>query len=425
MNPKILMMMTGSVAAYKACGILSALKQKNYEIEVILSPSCLKFIGAATVEGLIGKSPIIDMYEPGHVMDHIHLQRWADLILVAPATAHFINRLAVGIGDDLASTLFLAHDFQKPFLLAPAMNTKMYMHPSTQKSLSDLKKMGVEVLESASGVLACGETGWGRLLEPKDIVEEIDRRLVLRPTAKHLVAKTTAKNLTHKLRKKVLITAGGTTEPIDAVRTLANISTGQTGYLIAKTLDQLGYDVHLMMSSSHAVRELHQQTSGFQIQFFSTFQSLSDLLKTELAHNHLDVVIHAAAVSDFRVETQSVKQKLDSSQNITLKLKKNPKLIQHIKKWSRNKTLQLIGFKLTASATEKEIVKKVSGLFETAQVDYVIHNDIASFQRDPSKHAFRFYSPDLQFQNIHDKETLLMILSQRIGEIKKYKGAKK
>ncbi|MFN8945847.1 MAG: flavoprotein, partial [Pseudobdellovibrionaceae bacterium] len=128
--------------------------QKGFDIEVIMTPSCLKFVGTSTVEGLTGKPPLVDMYDPGFVMDHIHLQRWADLILVAPATAHFINRIALGIGDDLASTLFLAHDFQKPFLIAPAMNTKMYLHPTTQKSMQSLKEMGVHILEAASGVLA-------------------------------------------------------------------------------------------------------------------------------------------------------------------------------------------------------------------------------------------------------------------------------
>jgi phosphopantothenoylcysteine decarboxylase/phosphopantothenate--cysteine ligase len=423
MNSKILIMMTGSIAAYKACSVLSALKQKQFEIEVILTPSCLKFVGAATIEGLTGRSPIVDMYEPGRVMDHIHLQRWADLILVVPATAHFINRLAVGIGDDLATTLFLAHDFKKPFLLAPAMNTKMYLHPTTQKALRVLMQMGVDVLESASGVLACGETGWGRLLEPNDIVKEVENSL------KSLRHKTVPRrghfprqNESKVLRKKVLITAGGTTEPIDSVRTLTNTSTGQTGFTIAKTLAELGYDVHLLMSESHSVRQLWLANDELQVEYFSTFQNLSHLMKSKLKENDFDVIIHAAAVSDFSMKNKLSKQKLDSTKDLVLRLKKNPKLIHAVKKWSRNKNTQLIGFKLTSSATEKDINNKVAGIFKTARADFVIHNDTSEIRRNGSDthHSFRWYSPDLKFQKLNDTAELLLVLSQQLNqEVKK------
>ena len=119
--------MTGSIACYKSCSVISKLKQKGHSLKVVLSPSSLQFIGAATIEGLIGEPPITDMYSTGYVMDHISLVRWADLILAAPATANYITKISNGIGDDLLTTLFLAHDFEKPFLIAPAMNTKMYL----------------------------------------------------------------------------------------------------------------------------------------------------------------------------------------------------------------------------------------------------------------------------------------------------------
>ena len=169
--------MTGSIACYKACQAVSRLVQAGCEVQVVASPAALQFVGNATIEGLTGKPVVSDLYASGNAMDHIHLVRWADLILVAPASANFINKIARGVGDDLLTTMFLAHDFKKPYLVAPAMNTSMYLHPATQDSIQALKKMGVEILETASGVLACGEVGWGRLLEPDLIVQEVLSRL--------------------------------------------------------------------------------------------------------------------------------------------------------------------------------------------------------------------------------------------------------
>jgi len=165
--------MTGSIACYKSCQVISRLVQKGISVQVVATPAALKFVGTATLEGLSGNPVVSDLYTSGNVMDHIHLIRKADLVLVAPATANFINKISSGIGDDLASTLFLAHDFKKPFLIAPAMNTSMYFHPITQASVLKLQSLGVQILDSASGVLACGETGFGKLLEPDLILEEV------------------------------------------------------------------------------------------------------------------------------------------------------------------------------------------------------------------------------------------------------------
>ena len=174
---KVLFILTGSIACYKACQVISRLVQADCEVQVVASPAALQFVGNATFEGLTGKSTISDLYAAGNVMDHIHLMRWADLIIVAPATANYVNKIAQGVGDDLLTTLFLAHDFKKPFLLAPAMNTSMYLHPITQNSIRKLKEIGIEILETASGVLACGETGFGKLLDPELIQKEIQSRL--------------------------------------------------------------------------------------------------------------------------------------------------------------------------------------------------------------------------------------------------------
>lgn len=373
---KILFIMTGSIASYKACGVLSRLKQNGHEIKVVMSPSSLQFVGKATIEGLTGETPITDMYADGQVMDHIHLARWADLILVAPATAHYINRISNGIGDDLLTTLFLAHDFKKPFLVAPAMNTMMYLHPTTQRSIKKLKEMNVEILEAASGVLACGEVGYGRLLEPDLIVKEIEQRLGSSNVVKSTVPFQKSKNI------HVLITAGGTSEPIDDVRVITNRSTGKTASVLADHLVESGFDVTFM----HGENSLkpHNPT---QMVSFTTFQDLNQKLETELKKVSYDWVIHTAAVSDYSLKPISGKINSDAEE-ITLTLKRNPKLIEQIKKLSPN--TKLVGFKLTSTSDQSSIEQKVKKLFTTSHCDYVIQNDASEMKS--SQRTFHLYS---------------------------------
>ena len=163
----ILFKLSGSIAAYKACALISRLVQDGYTVQTVASKAALEFIGPATLEGLTGRAVECETFASGRAMQHIHLAKWADLTIVCPASANTINKLASGIGDDLLTTLFLAHDFKKPYLLAPAMNTLMYRHPATAASLQKLASFGVAILETASGVLACGDVGEGRLLEPE------------------------------------------------------------------------------------------------------------------------------------------------------------------------------------------------------------------------------------------------------------------
>jgi phosphopantothenoylcysteine decarboxylase/phosphopantothenate--cysteine ligase len=363
----ILILMSGSIACYKVCTVISQLKQKNYSVKVVMSEAAAKFIGPATIEGLLGEAPIVDMYKSGSVMDHIHLARWADLILLAPATANTINKMAAGLGDDLISTLFLAHDLQKPFLVTPAMNTKMYLHPTTQKSLIELKKMGLDILETASGVLACGEVGYGRLLEPELIISEVEARATKALTTEFA---TEIKVLN---RKKVLITSGGTQEPIDDVRFISNHSTGRTASFIADQMIESGFDVTFIhaKNSKIPVLDCHKKN-------YVTFKDLDTLLTQTLSENKFDVVVHTAAVSDYSV-TNSAIHKIDSSADeITLLLKKNPKLINKIKTLAPLTTL--IGFKLTSTNDEQIIKNKLNGLFKNAQCDYVVHNDWSTIQ---------------------------------------------
>ena len=141
----ILILISGSIAAYKTCFLISQLVQLGHQLEVVVTPQALRFIGPSTIEGLTGKPVHHDIFATQHSMDHIHLIRWADLVLLCPATANTINKMASGIGDDLVTTLFLAHDFKKPFLVAPAMNSVMYQNPITQASIQKLKSLNLKI----------------------------------------------------------------------------------------------------------------------------------------------------------------------------------------------------------------------------------------------------------------------------------------
>lgn len=171
---RILFLLSGSISCYKACFAISRLVQAGFEVRTAATPAALKFVGNATLEGLTTKAVFNDLWTPGEAMDHIDLARWADLAVLAPGTANTINRLAAGLADDPVGTLFLAWELQKKsWWIAPAMNTQMFQHPITQDSLKKLAGLGVRILPTGTGQLACGETGEGRLLEPEQLVNEI------------------------------------------------------------------------------------------------------------------------------------------------------------------------------------------------------------------------------------------------------------
>ena len=174
---KILFQLTGSIACYKACNVISMLVKDGHEVITSCTESALKFIGRATLEGLTRRPVYTDMFQPARALDHIDLTKWADLAIVCPATANIISKLAHGIADDCISTLFLAYDLEKPFLIAPAMNQNMYNHPATRKSIGILKEWNVNVLNTAEGRQACGDSGPGRMLEPDEIYEEIMKNI--------------------------------------------------------------------------------------------------------------------------------------------------------------------------------------------------------------------------------------------------------
>ena len=173
----ILFQLTGSIACYKACNVISKLVQEGCGVKTVCSLNALKFIGKSTLEGLTHNPVYVDTFEDRSALEHIELTRWMDLAIICPATANIINKMAAGIGDDYISTIFLAFDFSKPYLVAPAMNQNMWAHPATRRSVGILNDWGVKMIGPGTGYQACGDKGAGRLSEPEAIYKEIKNNL--------------------------------------------------------------------------------------------------------------------------------------------------------------------------------------------------------------------------------------------------------
>ncbi len=378
---KVLINITASIAAYKSAYLISKLVQNGFEVQVVATESSLNFIGAATLEGLTSKPVLVNLFETGKMMNHINLIKWADIIVVCPASANTINKMANGIADNLVTSLFLAHTWDKPYLIAPAMNTAMYKHPATQESLKKLEKMGVKVLPTIEGYLACGDVGEGKLLDPDLIYEHVFQSL-----SESVKSKASS----------VLITSGATREFIDGVRFISNISTGRTSASIAKHLIKQHYDITFL----HGINSLKPEFGSNNIQF-KDFRSLEQELKQLLSNNHYDYVIHAAAVSDYTIgEIQTGKKSITTSNTmkinsgmdtLTIKLKPTYKLLNKLKEFSLNKKVKIIGFKFSAEKDIKNSKLQVNQIFASSNADYIILNHLTDRDDEGQQNNFYIY----------------------------------
>lgn len=390
MSQKILFKLSGSIAAYKSCDLISKLVQKGIEVQVVATPSALKFVGAATLEGLTRRPVLSDTFTEGQMMSHIELDRWADLTILCPASANTINEMASGICSNLVTTLFLAHDFKKPYLVAPAMNEKMYQHPATAASLRRLRDWGVKVLAVDSGYLGCGETGEGRLLNVNSILQEI--LLALKDNSKS--------------KGKVLITSGGTLVPIDGVRAITNFSTGKTAAKIAEIFFSAGYEVTYLHAQGAAKPEVPCQFVEFK-----TFSDLQTQMQNELSSSKVDIFIHAAAVSDYSVK-QAMVGKLESKGNVSLELVSNIKLLNMVKQWAANPKLLLIGFKLTVGASAEKRRLAVEKILNEANCDFVALNDLTEVGEQ--SHRGIIFSKNMYQREFASKSQLAETLVQLV-----------
>lgn len=402
---KILFKITGSIAAYKAAYLISKLVQNNFEVQTVVSESALHFIGKATLEGLSGKAVLSDTYENGKMMNHINLVKWADLVILCPASANTINKLANGIADNLVTSLFLAHDWNKPYLIAPAMNSNMYHHPITKKSLGVLESLGVKILPTDSGYLACGDIGDGKLLEPEKIYNYILMSLLNKKPK----------------RGKILITAGATKEYIDGVRYISNISTGKTASTIAKILYENNYDISFLHGTYSEVPDC-----DFTEYIYDDFESLKKQLYSLIEINKFDFIIHSSAVSDYtidKIETEGSSfiadknAKINSELNsLTLKLKPTEKLLNHIKRKSLNKEVVLVAFKFVEQIDSQDPFIQVEKLFHSSQADLVVLNSLTDRKTDNTQRNFYLFDKDKMIAKNESSENLALTLNECFQE---------
>lgn len=371
---KILFKITGSIAAYKSCYIISMLVQNGYEVQTVVTPDTKYFLGNASLEGLTGKPVFVDTFEDGKMMSHINLVKWADLVVMAPATANTINKMAAGICDNLVTSLFMAHEWDTPYLVAPAMNTNMFNHPATQSSLLKLKDWGVRIIEPASGMLACGDEGVGKLADPDVIYEEI-------------ISTLNQKNVKTSNPLKVLITSGGTREDIDGVRYITNMSTGFTASQIGKYFLERGHEVIYVHALDAIIPE--QQCTKY---IYYSFSDLNRIVKELLEQNDFDAIIHLAAVSDYTLKSIELDGELvdapytgkiqSSTEEMKFVLRRNFKIVEKIKSYSRNPKLRLVSFKLVHNVEEEIKLNKVNALITNSQSDFTVMNDISDREKN-------------------------------------------
>ena len=382
---KVLFMLSGSIAAYKACAVISRLVQEGHDVQTVATDSALKFIGAATLEGLTGKPVYHDLWQPGQMMDHIHLSRWADYGVLCPASANTLAGMAHGMAHDLVTSLVLAWPQSKPLHIFPAMNQQMIAAEPTQKNLRLLSERGFQVHATQSGNLACGEEGPGRLLEPEQIFS-----LIASPT---------------RTKGRILITIGATREPIDGIRFLSNVSTGQTGATLADRLALAGWSVTCLHGQGSVTPSLAQSLLSFQ-----SYDDLETQLRAQLGGHDFAAVIQCAAVSDYSVVNPRTDGKLSSTEELSLQFKRNAKLLPKLKLYSRNKSIRVIGFKLTFNADPDELFHKAQALLND-NVDAIVANDWAEVHRDRRKHPGRWLT-NANATSFSDLDTLAFHMDQ-------------
>jgi phosphopantothenoylcysteine decarboxylase/phosphopantothenate--cysteine ligase len=351
--PRIVLGVAGGIAAYKSVDVLRRLRDAGFYVAPILTPDATRFVGTVTFSALANEPARTSLYgDPTTPIPHTYLGQHADLIIVAPATAHLIARYAMGIADDLLTATLLAS--RAPVLLCPAMHTEMWEQPSVQENLATLRRRGVMVLEPAIGELAGGDVGAGRMREPEEIVE-------------------LAQRIVHGYEgplsgRRVVITAGGTREAIDPVRVLTNRSSGRQGYALAEVAQRLGADVTLISTV-----DLRLALDVARLVEIVRVQSSHEMHEAVLERlDGADVVIMAAAVSDFTVEASPVKLKRDQGVP-SLVLVPTPDIVLDLVSKRRDGQL-IVGF----AAETHDVQENALAKLRRKNVDLLVVNDVSA-----------------------------------------------
>ena len=357
-DKKIVVGVTGGIAAYKAAELVRLLVKAGAQTKVAMTANATKFIAPLTLEALSDNKVIWDMWANGSAaMDHITWGQDADLIILAPATANFIAKLAHGIGDDFLSTMMLAATAR--VLVCPSMNTQMLLNPAVQDNIRMLKERGCMIMEPAEGELACKTEGPGRLPEPEDIMEQ----------ARNLLSEQDLEGL------RVLVTAGATVEPIDPVRYLTNRSSGKMGYALARSAGYRGAEVTLV-SGPTDLRPPNNVN-------FHGVKTTEEMRQSVLEHrDECDVIIKAAAVLDYRPR-KKVEHKIKKSEEVlSLELVRNPDILKELGHSKGDSRPILVGF----AAETEDLLANATEKLQKKNLDMIVANDVtrddAGFESD-------------------------------------------
>lgn len=397
----ILVGVTGGIAAYKSAGIVSLLKKKGYNVKVVMTENATKIIGPLTLETLSRNRIYVDMWDsnPHYEVEHISLADWADVVLIAPATYNIIGKVANGIADDMLTTVISAVSVRKPVFFALAMNVNMYENPILKENINKLKSFGYRFIDAEEGLLACNYSAKGRMSEPEDIVDEIERYSIF----------SKIKNFDTALKgKKILITSGRTKENIDPVRYLSNNSSGKMGYSLAQAAADLGAEVTLISGPTDL-----KVPNGLE-NFISVESALEMYEKVDEYFKNTDIFIACAAVADYRPKEYKKEKIKKSDADLVIELIRNPDILLEMRK-KKEKQL-LVGFAAETNDIRENALKKL----EKKNLDIIVANNASVMGSD--ENVIEIIKKDRTSVEISQKSKIELaydILNEVIFELKK------
>ena len=403
----ILVGVTGGIAAFKSASIVSLLKKKGYNVKVVMTENATNIIGPLTLETLSKNRVYIDMWDknPHYEVEHISLADWADIVLIAPATYNIIGKVANGIADDMLSTILSAVSLRKPVFFALAMNVNMYENPILNENISKLKSYGYRFIDTNEGLLACNYEAKGRMKEPEEIVDIIERYNLA----------TKIENFKDALKdKKLLITSGRTREDIDPIRYLSNKSSGKMGYSLAQAAVDLGAEVTLVSGPTNL-----SVPDGLK-EFISVDSAIQMYEKVDERFKDTDIFIACAAVADYRPKEYQDKKIKKSDLNLTIELVRNPDILFEMGKKKENQLL--VGF----AAETNNIIENALKKLEKKNLDMIVANNASTMGTDTN--SIEIIRKDRSSTVINQKSKIELaydILKEVILDLKKVEDEEK
>jgi len=397
----ILVGVTGGIAAYKSAGIVSLLKKKGYNVKVVMTENATKIIEPLTLETLSRNRIYVDMWDsnPHYEVEHISLADWADMVLIGPATYNIIGKVANGIADDMLTTILAAVSVRKPVFFALAMNVNMYENPILKENINKLSSFGYRFIDAEEGLLACNYSAKGRMSEPEDIVEEIERYSIF----------SKIENFETVLKgKKILITSGRTKENIDPIRYLSNNSSGKMGYSLAQAAVDLGAEVTLISGPTDL-----KVPNGLE-NFISVESALEMYEKVDEYFKNIDIFIACAAVADYRPKEYKKEKIKKSDSDLVIELVRNADILLEMSK-KKEKQL-LIGFAAETNDIKENALKKL----EKKNLDIIVANNASVMGSD--ENVIEIIKKDRTSVEISQKSKMELaydILSEVVCELKK------